>query len=138
MSLSLEFWIGMALAVPLSILASLLAPRVQTWIDSRSKKASRKRAAELREELQRISSFKNDPTQFYIYLLEAGIKIALLWCCIRASRRIAVLGLLDGYTSGIRYGLVSTVAEKRTECWRAILESNWDVDYCQNCDPGDT
>lgn len=87
MSLSTEFWIGTALAVPLSIIASLLAPRVQSWIDKRGAKASEKRRAEIEEEFREIKSFKSDQSLFYVYLLEAGIRIAFY---------TALFGLLSG------------------------------------------
>jgi hypothetical protein len=87
MELPTEFWIGTALSIPLSIIASLLAPKVQTYLDTRSKVAALKRSEELTKELQRISEFKNNSDLLREYLLEV---------LIRAAYYLAITGIIAG------------------------------------------
>ncbi|MCC3798619.1 hypothetical protein ACXHQL_24515 [Vibrio parahaemolyticus] len=87
MNLSIEFWLGTALAIPMSIAATILAPKFQDYIDKRSSKASEKRAKTIKKELEDITAYKKDASLFYVYLLEAGIKIAFY---------SAIFGLFSG------------------------------------------
>jgi hypothetical protein len=77
MELSPEFWIGTALAIPLSIIASLLAPRIQSYFDKRSTVAESKRSKALASDLNRISEFKENRDLLREYLLEVIIKTGL-------------------------------------------------------------
>ncbi|EPI4958354.1 hypothetical protein [Vibrio parahaemolyticus] len=75
-NLSTEFWIGTGLAIPFSILASLITPKIQQWIDNRSQKSAIKRSQELRNELERIKALKDSSEKLKLYLLETIIKTA--------------------------------------------------------------
>ena len=65
----------------------MLAPKVQTFLDTRSKVAALKRSEELTRELQRISKFKNNNHLLREYLLEV---------LIRAGYYLAITGVIAG------------------------------------------
>ncbi|EOW9239638.1 hypothetical protein ACOA56_003529, partial [Vibrio cholerae] len=75
-NLSTEFWIGTGLAIPFSILASLMTPKIQQWIDNRAQKSAIKRSQELKNELERIKKLKDNSDCLKIYLLETIIRTA--------------------------------------------------------------
>ncbi len=54
-------WVlSLAAAIPLSIVANLLTPKLQNWLAKRSTEKAAKRLADLESELDRITSFKNE------------------------------------------------------------------------------
>ena len=109
MELSNEFWIGTALAILLSVIASLLAAKAQSLIDRRSEKVSVKRAKQLKDELEEISKYVKDSSLFYVYLLEAGIQIAFY-------------GALFGLFSGVLF-VASSVASS-SSLWMVVNTLN--------------
>ena len=80
--MGIELWISIALAIPLSILANLLTPRIQAWLDSRSKQRSlqrtHQRLAEIEEELTIAKSYRDDRAFFHEYLFSVIIKTTFL------------------------------------------------------------
>lgn len=72
------FWIGLALAIPLSILGNLLTPKIQSWLATRSEAAAKRRIATAEREKARIAGYIEKPQRLYIYLLGAIVSATLL------------------------------------------------------------
>jgi pilus assembly protein TadC len=77
-SISTEFWIGLALAIPLSILGNLITPKVLNFYSRFFEKLASKRAVELEAEADRVQSYINEPNKLYLYLLSTIIGVTML------------------------------------------------------------
>lgn len=86
-SLNSAFWIGLALAIPLSILGNLITPRIQSWLSTRSESAAKKQVEVTEKEKTRISGYIEKPQHLYIYLLGVIISATFLG---------SVLGVFSG------------------------------------------
>lgn len=68
--LNSSFWIGLAAAIPLSIAANLLTPKIQQLLSKRSDAKTAKRIAEIREEYERVLGFTKNPDALHTHLLQ--------------------------------------------------------------------
>jgi di/tricarboxylate transporter len=73
-----KFWVGLALAVPLSIVANLLTLKVQNIISGFSSNYDKKRKLELTLETETIEKFIKKPHELYIFLLSTLLGATLL------------------------------------------------------------
>jgi len=69
MSASGEFWLGLAFAIPLSIIANLFTPKIQDWLSRRSNVAAEKRQIVRAKEQTRIDEYVKDPAKLNGFLL---------------------------------------------------------------------
>ena len=67
-NLNSDFWIGLAFAIPLSIIGNLLTPKIQNWLATRSESAAKERAVITQREQERITRFIDKPQHLYVYL----------------------------------------------------------------------
>ncbi len=82
MSSNLQFWIGLAFAIPLSIAANLFTPHIQKIIASRfSAYAARRKAIQAKEN-NRVAKFINNPLKFNTYLLVTLVGATMLGAAI--------------------------------------------------------
>lgn len=65
-------------AIPLSIVANMITPKVQNWFGRRSGDKARKRIDELEHELDNIEKFIENKENFYLYLVRQGFIILML------------------------------------------------------------
>ncbi len=77
-SFDASFWIGISAAIPLSIAANLLTPRIQQWLARRSATRAAAQARELREELESVERLVSEPGRLQTFLLESVLLITLL------------------------------------------------------------
>ena len=77
-SLNTSFWLGLAAAIPLSILANLLTPRIQRALARRSEARAARRAAQIQAELEEIERLTKEPGRLQTFLLESVLLITLL------------------------------------------------------------
>ena len=76
--LNLSFWLGLALAVPLSVVGNLLTPAIaQRWAKRSSESASR-RLALLKQELQEAEALAAEPNKHQIFLLESVLSVSFI------------------------------------------------------------
>lgn len=74
----LGFWVGLAVSIPLSILANILTPRFQRALDARSQQRAVRRTNELRRELDRVRGLAADTAAFHSYLLWIVLRTTLV------------------------------------------------------------
>lgn len=77
-SLNTSFWLGIAAAIPLSILSNLLTPRIQQTLARRSEARATRRSAQIKAELDEIERLTSEPGRLQTYLLESVLLITLL------------------------------------------------------------
>jgi H+/gluconate symporter-like permease len=77
-SLDTSFWIGLALAVPLSVAANLLTPLLQRYISTRSEKQAKKQVDQLLKELSELDKLASDPLKLVVDLLREILIIIFL------------------------------------------------------------
>ena len=96
MSSNLQFWIGLAFAIPLSIFANLFTPYIQKLIASRfSAYAERRRAVQAKEN-DRVVEFINNPQKFNTYLLVILVGATMLGAAIGVFS--GILFMLGSFT----------------------------------------
>jgi hypothetical protein len=78
MSSNGQFWLGLAFAIPMSIIANLFTPKIQDWLSRRSKAAGEKRKAVRAKEQSRIDDFVKDPIRFNSFLLITVVASTML------------------------------------------------------------
>ncbi len=78
MSSNGQFWLGLAFAIPLSIIANLFTPKIQDWLSRRSKAAGEKRKSVRAKEQSRIDDFVKDPILFNSFLLITVVASTML------------------------------------------------------------
>jgi uncharacterized FlgJ-related protein len=76
--LDYKFLIGIFLAVPLSVIANLLTPRIEKFLSNHSNKYKRKQTIKVRKEYQQIKIFKENRDVFLEYLIIFVVKILVL------------------------------------------------------------
>lgn len=64
-----SFWIGLVLAIPLSIAGNMMTPRAQQWLSQRSSTRRHKRHERLVSEFEQVRKFADDRARFNTYLL---------------------------------------------------------------------
>lgn len=77
-SLDTSFWIGLAAAVPLSVLANLFTPKIQQALARKSKARAFRRSAQIKAELEEIERLTSEPGRLQTFLLESVLLITLL------------------------------------------------------------
>jgi hypothetical protein len=75
--LTANFWVGVAIAIPFSILANLLTPKVQQWFAKRNVTKSIKRLNILENEYNLILKLSSNSGELQTHLLESVLVIAL-------------------------------------------------------------
>ena len=76
------FWIGLAMAIPLSIIGNILTPKFQAWLATRSESSARKRVALNQREQERIAGYLEKPQRLYVHLLGAIVSATFLGSAI--------------------------------------------------------
>jgi hypothetical protein len=79
-----QFWLGLAFAIPLSIVANLFTPRIQDWFSKRSAASAARREATLSREQARIDEYSRNPTRFNSFLLTTLVVATMLGAGIGA------------------------------------------------------
>jgi hypothetical protein len=74
------FWLGLLLAVPLSIVANLTTPFVLQWLAKRGEASAERRRFALSEELSSLEKLASTPGRLQIFLLESILLITLVTC----------------------------------------------------------
>jgi len=85
--MSIDLWISVALAIPLSILANIVTPKFQRWLEARlardrefmqahREKNRAKRLAALRKEYEEVTSLNETPSRLTHHYMDALIWIA--------------------------------------------------------------
>jgi hypothetical protein len=72
-----EFWIGALVSIPLGIGTSLLTPKVQSWIDNRSKAAALNAKQRSQSLYHQTVSYSLHPDAFTQVLVADGIRMIL-------------------------------------------------------------
>ena len=93
--LKASWWMGLVLAIPLSIVANLLTPPIQEWLTTKSNTASVRRLHEVERETSRIAAFHKDKLSLTNYLLLAITKSGLYLALVMILNHF--LGLLMMY-----------------------------------------
>ena len=78
----MQFWIGLAFAIPLSILSNLATPKIQEFLAHRFQAAARRRDEQRTKDAQRILEYINEPTKLNTYLLVSLVVATLLGAMI--------------------------------------------------------
>jgi hypothetical protein len=76
--LNLSFWLGLAVAIPLSIAANLLTPRVQQWVGRRSSVKAERQSKLLLSQMEELERLTSEPGRLQTFLLESVLIITLL------------------------------------------------------------
>lgn len=114
-SLNTSFWFGLAAAIPLSIMANLLTPRIQRVLARRSDARAARRSEQIQSELDEIERLTREPGRLQTFLLESVLLITLLTSAIGvlagvffafsnmlgASRLFASIGQLVAVGGGV-------------------------------------
>jgi hypothetical protein len=87
------FLLGIAISIPIAVLAPIVTTQLQKWWSRRSSKEARKRQQLLESEMAAVARYHDSPHQFTQYLLVRLIVLNLVW-------------LLDGVLSDI-FGVTS-------------------------------
>lgn len=82
MSPNLQFWIGLGLALPLSIAANIATPLLQRWLASKFSAYAEKRKVEQAKEAVRVTEFLNNPQKLNTFLLLTLIVATMLGAAI--------------------------------------------------------
>ncbi len=97
MSSNMQFWLGLAFAIPLSIVANLVSPKIQEIVSKRFEAAERNRNQQKAEEAERINKLVNQPTKLNTYLLVSLIVATMLSAIIGVfSALLFMLGTFSG------------------------------------------
>ena len=75
--LNFSFWLGLAAAIPLSVLANLFTPRVQQWVGRRNSVKAERQIALLRGQLDELERLTSEPGRLQTFLLENILAITL-------------------------------------------------------------
>ncbi len=87
-NLNSTFWLGLAAAIPFSIVANLLTPKIQQWLSRRSETKFAKRVAELRLEYERVVNLTKSVDILHTYLLQQILFVVLSAAFVIAISRV--------------------------------------------------
>lgn len=73
MSGDTQFWLGLILSVPIGILTGLYTPKIQKWLESRSKEKAEIELRQTKAELESIERYVSNPHEFTQYLIKTAI-----------------------------------------------------------------
>lgn len=88
------FWLGLALAIPLAVVANIFTPKIQQWLASFSQSRAQKRIAYLSSVLEEYKELGSSPEKHHTFLLESILLITLL-----TSFFAVISGLLFAFSS---------------------------------------
>jgi phosphate uptake regulator len=71
--------LSLILAIPIGIAANLLTPKFQKWVEQRSEKGRKQTQIKVQAEYERISNYKSNLSDFYIFLLVVSLKITFIY-----------------------------------------------------------
>jgi hypothetical protein len=71
--------LSLILAIPIGIAANLLTPKFQKWVEQRSDKGREQTQIKVKAEYERISNYKSNLSDFYIFLLVVSLKITFIY-----------------------------------------------------------
>ena len=115
--MTIEFWIGSLLAIPLGIIASLLTPWIVKTINNRTYRNRQKNLENARKEYEQICEFYKNKQDLSIYYLNVVVKTTLLSAfmalasgLLLAGGQIVMMAFdIDRKYSGILFGLAQLV-----------------------------
>lgn len=113
----MQFWLGLALSVPIGIATSLVTPAIQRWIESKSKQRELTKTHRARAEYTSVMFYRRNPERFTQYLVHVAIKATLI-------------GALVGALAGACFFVGQLVAARdATDMvnWHAVLQSIYAV-----------
>lgn len=76
--LNFSFWLGLALAIPISIFSNLITPSASQWWAKKSKSRSALQAKALIRDLRDVEHIAAEPGRHQIFLLESVLFVTLL------------------------------------------------------------
>ena len=79
-----QFWLGLAFAIPLSIVANLFTPKIQDWFSRRSAASAARREVARSKEQARIAEYVRDPAKLNSFLLTTLVVATMLGAGIGA------------------------------------------------------
>lgn len=93
-NLNSTFWLGLAAAIPFSIVANLITPKIQQWLSKGNETKFAKRVAERKAEYEHIVKLTKNPVALHTHLLQQILSIAFFTSFIIAiSSVISIIGL---------------------------------------------
>lgn len=111
-----SFWIGLLIAIPLSILANILTPRAQKWLDRRSETKQSKRAGTLRSEHAQVAALVEDQRKLHTYLLMVVVRATYIGSLVGI-----ITGLIWAVNSFISYNEFISGAAQILAVFGAIM-----------------
>ena len=113
-----SWWLAILLAIPLSIIANLVTPHIQEWLNYRTEAQAIERVAILNEEYLLTEKFSNDEVLLTNYLISVVIKAALYLSFTLMINYI--LGFIINYLD--RITIASTIhSHERWRYWNIIV-----------------
>lgn len=88
--LDLSFWLGLVLAIPLSILGNMLTPRAQQYFAKRTEQQTIERLHSIRTELEDLEALAKDPASTQFEMIRSVLFITFLG---------AFFGVISGTTA---------------------------------------
>lgn len=107
--MSTDFWLGLLLSIPLSVLANILTPKLETLWAHHSQRCAKKRLQKLRRDLDAVQRYRDDSQAFTEYLLITVIKVAYVTGSVGVFS-IIVNTFVPGSFSSIASRLLSILA----------------------------
>jgi hypothetical protein len=93
--------IGLFLSIPISIIANLLTPRIQNWLDKRAVSTRGKRLEQLKREHNHVVALRNDPS-----LLQLTVSRAIVDALARLFFLVVAFPILSSLLSDQSWGTV--------------------------------
>lgn len=112
-TLDFGFWIGLALAIPLSVLGNLATPWFQQYLAHRSEQRSKARISEILRELEEVEELAKNPDLLVIDLLREILFLVFLTAAFGVIVGAvvflpALLPSLGPYRALAPFGLIAT------------------------------
>jgi H+/gluconate symporter-like permease len=127
-NINYTFWLGLALAIPLSIIANIFTPKLQQSFAKHSQSKAKKRIAYLQEIIEEHKDLGSSPEKLHTFLLESILLITLLTSVFAAiSGSIFALSSIipDNRIISLLGQLVSAfgAATISKECFSTLIKS---------------
>jgi hypothetical protein len=104
-----NLWLSLLLAIPLSILANIVTPFVQRWLDKFNEKRVLERTKGLQKEYEQVKHFAEDRSEFKEYLLWVVIRTTLVGSLVGIfSQALNAVGNIL-YVGGILYAISQVI-----------------------------
>src|SRR4051812_20601475 len=105
----MSFWVGIALAIPLAIVANLLTPKAQAYLDRRNTtKAALRRAAAERDE-QEVRNLARNPEALKEEMLAALLRLAYIAALFGLLASVPSLAGVAMQSAPINYRVVNVL-----------------------------